>query len=284
MKLWAIFVRLLVVIVLSGTLNGQTNSPPHAHDGTNMDCIERIEIPRYPPLATQARIESSITASVALSSDGAVHDIKITAESKYKQARNLFGPPVENVIKAAKFRSGCSEKTITLVFHFDLKGQSDNPEASMSFGYPNVFWIVSEAPLFQPQAQATQEESQRQNPKQSSLWAAISVPQPVFEAGGETERLQISFGVYNDGASAVGPNVESSHLFINGVEAQDWQIVISSGLRNELFSSLPPGETLQFTYLLGLKYFQKPGIYTVRWEGENFKSPDLTFRVVPRNR
>jgi hypothetical protein len=96
--------------------------------------------------------------------------------------------------------------------------------------------------------------------------------------------LQVYFGVYNDGASAVGPNVESSHLYINGVAPQDWQIVIGNGIRNELFSSLPPGQTLQFTYLLNPRYFQKPGVYTVRWEGENFKSPDLTFRVVPRNR
>lgn len=96
--------------------------------------------------------------------------------------------------------------------------------------------------------------------------------------------MQVYFGVYNDGASAVGPNVESSHLYINGVAPQDWQIVIGNGIRNELFSSLPPGQTLQFTYLLNPRYFQKPGVYTVRWEGENFKSPDLTFRVVPRNR
>jgi len=48
--------------------------------------------------------------------------------------------------------------------------------------------------------------------------------------------------------------------------------------------SLPPGETLQFTYLLGPRYFLKPGVYTVRWEGEKFKSADLTLRVLPRLR
>jgi len=114
------------------------------------------------------------------------------------------------------------------------------------------------------------------------LWAAISVPQSIFEEGGDTDRLQIYFGVYNDGDSAVTPKVESSDLIINSVEPPDWSYVIGNGIRNELFSSLPPGQTLQFTYLLGPRYFQKPGIYTVRRESENFKSPDLTFRVVPR--
>jgi hypothetical protein len=118
----------------------------------------------------------------------------------------------------------------------------------------------------------------------AKLWAAISVPQPIYVEGSETDRLQVYFGIYNGGDSTVSPNVESSHLFVNGVEPSDWQIVISNGIRNELFASLPPGETLQFTYLLGPRYFQKPGIYTVRWQGENFKSPELTFRVVPRNR
>jgi hypothetical protein len=129
-----------------------------------------------------------------------------------------------------------------------------------------------------------QQKSQDQKPKQSPLWAAITVPQPIYVEGSETDRLQIYFGVFNDGHSAVSPNVESSHLYINGVEPQDWWFVISNGIRNELFSSLPPGQALQFTYLLGPRYFQKPGIYTVRWDGENFRSPELTFRVVPRNR
>jgi len=269
------------------------NNESQAQDSTNIYCVERMEIPRYPLLPSQARIEGSITASVALSSDGVVHDIKITAQSKSRQAKNLFGPTVGKVIRAAQFRSGCSEKAIKLVFHFDLKGMSDSPKASMSYGYPNVFWIVSEAPLVQPEAQASansdltpgnQDEGRTHKPKQSTLWAAISVPQPIFVEGYEAEHLQIYFAVYNDSESAIAPNVESSHLFVNGVEPEDWSYVIGNGIRNELFSSLPPGQTLQFTYLLGPRYFLKPGLYTLRWEGENFKSPDLTFRVVPRSR
>jgi hypothetical protein len=108
--------------------------------------------------------------------------------------------------------------------------------------------VVTESPVELP-ASATQDQQKSQGHKTTNakLWAAISVTQPIYVEGGETERLQIYFGVYNDGASAVGPNVESSHLYINGVEPPDWQI-IGNGIRNDLFSSLPPGETLQFTY------------------------------------
>src|SRR5579871_1195073 len=69
----------------------------------------------------------------------------------------------------------------------------------------------------------------------SRLWAAITVPQPIFEEGGEVEHLQIDFGVVNDGHSTVNPNVESSHLFINGVEPQDWRMVIGNGGRSSWF-------------------------------------------------
>jgi hypothetical protein len=130
-----------------------------------------------------------------------------------------------------------------------------------------------------------QQESQGQKTKPTSkLWAAISVPQPIFEEGADTERLAVDFGIVNDGPSTVDPNVESSHLLINGVEPQDWSFIIHNGIRGSSFYALPPGQSLQFGYLLGPRYFQKPGIYKVRWEGENFKSAELTFRVVPRQR
>jgi hypothetical protein len=145
--------------------------------------------------------------------------------------------------------------------------------------------VIMDPPVELP-ASATQ--GQRKNVGQTTeptpkLWAAISVPQPIFYQD-RIEDLQISFALVNDGGSTVNPNVESSHLFINGVEPQDWSFVISNGPRNEWFKALPPAQDLLFGYQLGPRYFQKPGIYTVRWEGENFKSPELTFRVVPTTR
>jgi len=116
--------------------------------------------------------------------------------------------------------------------------------------------------------------AQQPHPK---LWAAISVEQPVVAQN--TQTLQISFGLVNDGDTTVNPNVEASHLLINGVEPKDWPFVISNGIRTSSFTALPPGHSLLFGYQLG-RYFLRPGIYTVRWESDNFKSPDLTFRVM----
>jgi hypothetical protein len=128
---------------------------------------------------------------------------------------------------------------------------------------------------------SAQRRNENQHPTEH-LWAAITVQQPIFSEGG-TDALQIKFGVFNDGPSTVNPKVGSSHFLIDGVEPKDWRNVIINGLRTPYFDSLPPGESLAFGKVLG-RYFQKPGIYKVRWQGDNFRSPELTFRVVPGNR
>jgi hypothetical protein len=117
--------------------------------------------------------------------------------------------------------------------------------------------------------------------RKNSIWAGISISQPLFEHA-DLERLQIYFAVVNDESATVNPNVESSHLIINGVEPETWPFTIANGIRTEQFSTLPVGQSLQFTYALG-QYFRMPGIYTVRWESPQFKSADLIFRVMPNS-
>ena len=111
------------------------------------------------------------------------------------------------------------------------------------------------------------------------LWSAISVAQPVFQLN-EAGTLQLYFAVVNDGDTVANPNVETSHLIINGSEPKDWSSLISNGPRTPYFTALPPGQALSFTYQLGSRYFAMPGIYTVRWEGPDFRSPEITFRVI----
>jgi hypothetical protein len=89
------------------------------------------------------------------------------------------------------------------------------------------------------------------------------------------KNLQVSFTVVNDGSATVNPKIGASHLSINGVEPKDWIIVINNGLRSREFEALPPGHFLSFGYELGGRYFAKPGIYTVRWWGENFRAEPI---------
>jgi hypothetical protein len=112
------------------------------------------------------------------------------------------------------------------------------------------------------------------------LWAALGVARPLFQLP-EMQHMSLSFVVVNDGQVAANPRVGSSHLLINGVEPEDWGVVINNGLRSPDFESLAPGRILSFGYELGPRYFSSPGIYFVRWEGPDFKSAEITFRVMP---
>jgi hypothetical protein len=127
----AVVATVIAAAFLAAIASAQaTDSVPSQAD-SNMACVERLEIPRYPALATQARIEA-----------------------KFTRASSLFAPPVWKAINEGKFRPDCAGKIVKLVFHFRLQGASaGKPWQSVSFQYPNAFWIVSETQHVQPDQQ-----------------------------------------------------------------------------------------------------------------------------------
>lgn len=112
------------------------------------------------------------------------------------------------------------------------------------------------------------------------LWVGVSVDKPVYSQA-ESGEIQVTFAVVNDGHTTVNPEIGGSHLFINGVEPENWSFIIGNGPRTSDFDALPSGEKLLFVYQLGNPYFLKPGIYTLRWETRNFRSAETAFRVMP---
>lgn len=75
---------------------------------SNMSCVERLEMPVYPPLANSARISGSVTATVVVASDGSLQ----TQAAGHK----LLAPAVEKALRASVFRSNCGGKTVRLIF------------------------------------------------------------------------------------------------------------------------------------------------------------------------
>ncbi len=150
----AVVATVIAAAFLAAIASAQaTDSVPSQAD-SNMACVERLEIPRYPALATQARIEATVTASVLISPEGLPKDSGTEAESKFTRASSLFAPPVWKAINEGKFRPDCAGKIVKLVFHFRLQGASaGKPWQSVSFQYPNAFWIVSETQHVQPDQQ-----------------------------------------------------------------------------------------------------------------------------------
>lgn len=122
---------------------------------------------------------------------------------------------------------------------------------------------------------ASQAKPPKQRPK---VWAAITASTPLVHR--MAPRLQMYFSLVNDGDRTVDPKIGSSKLLINGKVPEDWNFVINNGIRSSEADALPPGRFLLFGYKLD-RYFDKPGIYRVHWEGEAFKSPEIVIRVMP---
>lgn len=112
---------------------------------THAACVARIQAPAYSTAARQARAEGTITVSVFLSAEASVDLITAQFKSKAQRAIGILMESVEAAVREASYRGTCGGETVVLIFDFTIAGRpSDNPKQSVSFGYPNKFWIVTE--------------------------------------------------------------------------------------------------------------------------------------------
>jgi hypothetical protein len=131
-----------------GILSGQSVSDTMS----NAFCIERLQMPYYPPLADHARISGIVTAIVSLAADGSVQDTTMDMGAASATAKHLFPPAVRDALRASTFHKGCDGKPVTLIFHFG-PGEEADPRGrspTISFGYPNQFWISFSPMIAQP--------------------------------------------------------------------------------------------------------------------------------------
>ena len=114
-----------------------------------------------------------------------------------------------------------------------------------------------------------------------ALWSAISVSSPLIHEYSSND-WGLYFSLVNDADKVINPQIGSSHLYINGKEPEDWNFVINNGLRSSYDKGLPPGKFILFNYSLKQRYFSKPGIYRVLWQGADFKTEEVVVRVMPK--
>jgi hypothetical protein len=133
-----------LIVMTSGPGIGKAQNPFEPE--TNIGCVERLHMPAYPAMARETQVEATITAAVMLSPKPTVQQQVTTQfKSKTQRAAAILMPTVEKAIQEATFRSDCTGKTVVLIFDFKVAGPpSANPKQTVSFGYPNKFWIVTE--------------------------------------------------------------------------------------------------------------------------------------------
>jgi hypothetical protein len=128
--------------------------PLVAQTETNISCVERLEIPTYPPLAKQASIAGALTATVLLTNDASVGRISSEWTPQYapaaKAGATIVTPVVEKSLRASTFVKSCAGKTVTLVFNFVFAESLQPREIRFSFGYPNQFWVTTPHAMVMP--------------------------------------------------------------------------------------------------------------------------------------
>lgn len=123
-----------------------------AQPETNIACVARLEITAYPLVAKQARISGVLTATVLLGHDASVVKTSSEWDSEFKTNEPLFLRDIEKSLRASSFAKVCADKAVRLVFHFVVAGGSvPSPQPpTISFGYPNEFWITAQPTIIQP--------------------------------------------------------------------------------------------------------------------------------------
>ena len=118
-------------------------------------------------------------------------------------------------------------------------------------------------------------------PEARPLRATLGVNQQTFVEG-ETGTLQLSFILINDSGKVIDPKVPASKIIVNGKALPDSAFILGNGPRPTNFNAMQPGERVEFGAGLG-RYFRQAGVYRVSWEGENFRSAEITFNVERKN-
>jgi hypothetical protein len=117
-----------------------------------MTCVERLAIPRYPPIASSARVSvDGLTASVRLALDGSVQAVVVNSPSSAGSAEKLSYPSVRKSLRASTFRPRCGDRLVSMVFEFRLSAQADE-EGRVAFCHPNRFEVFDTTPLVDTKA------------------------------------------------------------------------------------------------------------------------------------
>src|SRR5712671_3233779 len=110
-----------------------------------LSCFANLGTPEYPTAALQAHVDGSVWTTTHVSPQGTIDKIDTQVVSAWGEGSKLLTPPVEKALRAAKIRSECAGKAVSVVFRYQLHGEAtENPEVKSHREEPNLLWIESE--------------------------------------------------------------------------------------------------------------------------------------------
>jgi hypothetical protein len=124
----------LLFVIAPYRASGQ---PGPVESPSNIECLEHLEIPDYPPLARMAQIQVTQTVKVLLSNQATIQNVEHSLQGKVVKLDARFKEGVEKALESSRFSKTCAGKTITLVFHYELR--EDDNKSLFAFGPRTTF-------------------------------------------------------------------------------------------------------------------------------------------------
>jgi hypothetical protein len=134
-----------VTLLLAARIGNAQQPPAQLIPGEGLACFENLAAPEYPKTALQAHVDGSVWTTTHVSSQGAVDKIETQVVSAWGDGPKLLTAPVEKAIRAAKIKSECAGKAVSVVFRYQLFGEATpNPKVTSKIDPPNIMYINSQ--------------------------------------------------------------------------------------------------------------------------------------------
>ncbi len=153
---WKAGAPLLAGVLLAIAPYRASGQPGPVESPSNIECLEYLEMPDYPPLPRVASVQGIQTVKVLLSDLAAAQTVESSLQNNNPRVVDLtkkaFAESAEKAVKNSRFSKTCGGKTITLVFHYEFR--EDYNKSLFAFGPPNHFWIRAGPFPFMPEVSA----------------------------------------------------------------------------------------------------------------------------------
>jgi hypothetical protein len=135
---------LLTPVYARAQESSQPASQP-ASGPEGLACFENLVSPEFSKSALQDQVDGSVWTWTQVNPQGNIDKIETQVVSAWGQGEKLLTPPVEKAIRAAKIKSECAGKKVSVVFRYQLHGEATpNPKVTSKTEAPNIMDIESQ--------------------------------------------------------------------------------------------------------------------------------------------
>ncbi len=134
---------LLIAVAALSTVVAVRAQQPTSPEG--LACFDNLPTPEYPRSALVAHVDGSVWTTIHVTPQGTADKIDTQVVSAWGEGQKLLTPPVEKAIHAAKIKSACAGKTVSVVFRYQLHGEATRePKVTSRTDPPNILYIESQ--------------------------------------------------------------------------------------------------------------------------------------------